>query len=253
MTVRKPLVLMYHAVGARAAADDPYNLFVTPETLRHQLRWLLDRGWRALRLCEYLDGPTSGERTFLVTFDDGYAGLADLATPILDELRVPATVFVLPGLLGGYSSWMPDMDYEPLLTPDDVRDLSRAGLDIGVHGWDHTVLPDLTDQDLRTHLADARAALCELTGEVPRAFAYPCGRHDARSRQAVADAGFELAFATWEGRGRMAVPRVDVNATDTPRTFHLKTLPIFPALRRTTGHVPRLRAALHNLAGNARR
>jgi peptidoglycan/xylan/chitin deacetylase (PgdA/CDA1 family) len=245
---RRPLVLMYHGVGTRRPGSDPFNLFVPAGSLRDQLRSLLDRGWRPLQLSEYLSGSAGG-RSFLVTFDDGYRSVHDLALPILVELSVPATVFLCAGLLGGVSEWMPDLPDEPLVTGEQARALRSAGLDIGLHGWDHTTLARRSDAELHRQTVQAADLLGAAIGERPQAFAYPCGVHDARARAAVAAAGMRVAFATHHGTGPYAVPRVDVNATDTRRTFNLKTRRGYRQLRRLTGVVPGLRPTLHALVG----
>jgi peptidoglycan/xylan/chitin deacetylase (PgdA/CDA1 family) len=250
MTVpRRPLVLMYHGIGSRPPAADPYNLFVSPAALRAQLSWLLGRGWRPLRLADYLADRHRSSRRFLVTFDDGYRSVHDIALPLLVELGVPATVFLCAGLLGGVSGWMPDLPDEPLVTREQALALRAAGLDIGLHGLDHTVLAGLPDAELRRQTVGAADLLAAELGERPQAFAYPCGQHDGRARAAVATAGMRVAFATYRGAGPFAVSRVDVNATDTGRTFSLKTRRGYPQLRRLTGAVPGLRPTLHALVG----
>src|SRR5215211_93242 len=40
-------------------------------------------------------------RAVALTFDDGYRDNLDLAVPLLEELRLPATFFLVPGLLSG--------------------------------------------------------------------------------------------------------------------------------------------------------
>lgn len=249
---RRPLVLMYHAVGERRAPDDPFCLFVPPDRLHRQLSALLSRGWTPLTLDRYLRGDTP-PRSVLVTFDDGYEAMLREGLPVLRELGVPATVFLLPGLLGGASRWMPEMSGEPLVDAEGVRELARAGLDLGCHGWNHSSLAGADPGTLVRDTTLAARALAKLTAESPRAFAYPYGRHDARSRRAVADAGFEVAFSTYQGAGQYAIPRVDVNATDTDVTFGLKCLRGYPALRRISGGVPGLRPTLHSLIGRAPR
>ena len=247
----RPLVLMYHGIGVRPGAADPYNLFVPAAALEAQLRTLLDRGWRPLRLEDYLVGRGDG-RHFLVTFDDGFRSVHDEALPVLSRLGVPATVFVLPGVLGGASGWMPEMPAEPLLTGPEVLALHDAGLDIGLHGLDHTALPGLPAARLRDQVEVAAELLTELTGRRPRAFAYPYGEHDEASRASVAAAGFEVAFSTHHGDGGFAVPRVDVNATDSRATFLAKTSPAYPPLRRLAGSVPGLRPVVRTLLGGRR-
>ena len=118
---RGPLVLMYHAVGARGALEDPFCLFVPQDRLHEQLATLLARGWTPLTLDTYLHGARP-PRSLLVTFDDGYRSVLDKGLPVLRELQVPATVFVLGGLLGGTSRWMAEMPDEPLLDAEGVRE-----------------------------------------------------------------------------------------------------------------------------------
>jgi peptidoglycan/xylan/chitin deacetylase (PgdA/CDA1 family) len=247
----RPLVLMYHGVGTRPPAADPYNLFVAATSLEAQLRALLDRGRCPLRLPDYLAGRGDG-RHFLVTFDDGYRSVHDEALPVLDRLGVPATVFVLPGRLGGVSAWMPEMPSEPLLTATEIVALRAGGIDVGLHGLDHAALPGLPPERLREQVHTAADLLAEVTGERPRAFAYPYGRNDPASRAAVAAAGFEVAFGTHRGTGELAVPRVDVNATDSRATFLAKTSPAYPPLRRLAGTLPGLRPAVRTLLGGSR-
>ncbi|MEU6252703.1 polysaccharide deacetylase family protein [Streptomyces sp. NPDC047043] len=249
---RRPLVLMYHGVGKRPAHQDPFCLFVPPDMLHRQLRRLLDRGWTPLTLDRCLSGDFP-RRSVLVTFDDGYQGLLDEGVPVLRELGFPATAFVLTGVLGGTSTWMTDMPDEPLLDADGIRALAAAGLDVECHGWDHSDLANADDGTLARNLVDAAAALADITGKRARAFAYPYGAHDAAARKAVAAAGFEIAFSVHDGARRYAVPRVDINATEVDASFRLKTWRGYPAVRRMSGAVPRLRPALHSLIGCAHR
>jgi peptidoglycan/xylan/chitin deacetylase (PgdA/CDA1 family) len=240
---------MYHGIGWRSRRDDPDNLFVPPEALHAQLGALLRRGWRPLRLADYLAGAPG----FLVTFDDGYRSVYDEALPVLGRLGVPATVFVLPGLLGGRSAWMARAPDEPLLDAEQILALQAAGFDIGLHGLDHTALPGLPGDELYRQVGVAADLLAELTGRRPLAFAYPYGAHDAAARDAVAVAGMEVGFATHTGAGRMAVPRIDVNGTDTAATFRVKATPGYPRLRRLGGAAPGLRPAVRALLGGIRR
>lgn len=247
---RSPLVLMYHGVGRRTAAADPYNLFVPAEAFRGQMVSLLRRGWRPLDLDGFLAGPRS-PRSFLVTFDDGYTSVRDDALPVLSELGVPAVLFVCPGLLGERSGWMSETPDERLLDADGLNAVARAGVEIGGHGWDHAAMTGLDATALHEHTEQVAAALAETTGVRPRAFAYPYGSHDVPARTAVAGAGYAVGFATHDGGGPMAVPRVDVNALDTARSFRIKTWAGYPAVRRTLGTVPGIRSRIHRWVGVA--
>jgi peptidoglycan/xylan/chitin deacetylase (PgdA/CDA1 family) len=243
---------MYHGIGCRRAGSDPYNLFVSATGLASHLSSLLERGWRPLTLREYL-ADRVGPRRFLVTFDDGYESVHQVALPLLRGMGVPASVFICSGLFGGTSHWMPELPPERLVTAEQVVAMREGGFDIGLHGLDHTLLPGLPPDRLRAQTSIAAEKLARVTGVWPRAFAYPAGRHDAAARAAVAAAGLEVAFATHSGSGRFAVRRIDINSTDTHRSFWLKTTRAYPLMRRAAGVLPGLRPALHAMVGVAPR
>jgi peptidoglycan/xylan/chitin deacetylase (PgdA/CDA1 family) len=168
-------------------------------------------------------------------------------------MGVPATVFVCAGLLGGTSEWMPEMPAERLVTAEHVVALQEGGFDIGLHGLDHTLLPRLPAAELHRQTWTAAEMLSQVTGEWPRAFAYPGGVHDAGARAAVAAAGMRAAFATHTETGQLGVSRVDINSTDTKLTFRVKTARGYRPLRQAAGALPGLRPALHALLGSAKR
>jgi peptidoglycan/xylan/chitin deacetylase (PgdA/CDA1 family) len=89
---RGTVVLMYHRVNARDCpfAGAPLDEFVS------QMRWL-KRHCDPIAPERYLEATRNPSRTrppVVVTFDDGYRDYHDAAYPVLDELRIPAVVFL---------------------------------------------------------------------------------------------------------------------------------------------------------------
>lgn len=242
---------MYHGFGTRRADRDPFNLFVPVADFDRHMAFVA-RYLRPLDLTGFLAGLAEGRwpaRSCLVTIDDGLASTLHDAAPVLARRGVPAVAFVCPGLVGGTSRWMPEMPDEPLLDADGVRLLADEGVEVGVHGYDHTDLPALPAEELWRQVAQARDDVADLTGAVPRAFAYPRGLHDAAAVACVREAGYDVAFSVEEGSGRFAFPRRPVTARDSMRTFLTKLLPGFGALERLSAGHPRLRRAAARLAG----
>nr|WP_085207439.1 polysaccharide deacetylase family protein [Streptomyces sp. Amel2xC10] len=210
---------MYHSVGD--CSDDPYRITVTPERLDRQLTWLARRGLRGVSVAELLAAPDR-RRLVGLTFDDGYADFVTGALPVLREHRCTATLFVLPGRLGGDNAWDPLGPRKPLLTADGVRRAAAEGIEIGSHGLTHTDLTRADDLTLKAETAESRAALADLLGTDVAGFCYPYGTVDARAVAAVRDAGYGYACAIDPGplNGPHALPRVHVGQNDhTVRLF----------------------------------
>lgn len=249
----RPRVLMYHFFGDVPAARDPAGLFVSGDALVEQLSWLRANGWRALSFDEYLaslDGAATPPRSYLLTIDDGHASALDIAAPILAAAGVPAVLHVPPGLVGGTVSWSRN-EYasERLLNADQLREISKAGVELGVHGYDHTRLRGLDSAPLAVHTKDAGELLTELTGVVPRSFAYPFGTWDVASRRSVAEAGYLAGFAVAHEGGRFAIDRIGVVRTDSLAGFRFKLSPAYRSASRLWGRTWRLRHAVRRLCG----
>ncbi len=253
--MNRPLILMYHAFGARDDATDPHRLFVAPDDFGRQLDTVLRLGFAPLTMDDYLTGLGRGSwkrKSLLLTIDDGYVNTLELALPELRQRSLPATLFALPGRLDGRSGWMPEMPDEPLLGAQGLRELVAGGVGVEAHGWDHTLLPGLSPAALQQQVHATRDALGELLGAPPRAFAYASGHHDARARDAVRDAGYEAGFAVHDPHGRYAIRRTDVNATETDRTFRLKLSRAWSVGYASVGRLGPVRRAAHSLLGSVR-
>lgn len=91
---------MYHRVADPPL--DPWGLCVAPDRFRDQLVAL--KAHRVvISLDELVDALEAGAvppRATALTFDDGYSDNASTAKPLLEELGVPATMFLTTGSLG---------------------------------------------------------------------------------------------------------------------------------------------------------
>src|SRR5688572_32439517 len=96
-------VLCYHRIGG------PVELGVTRvgrSVFARQMRALAEAGWRTLTLSDFARPRTThAPRTFLLTFDDGYASLADHAYPVLADLGFTATTFLITDYIGRANTW----------------------------------------------------------------------------------------------------------------------------------------------------
>lgn len=106
------LVLMYHRVLPASHPDRPREqpgMFVSPETLALHVE-IVQRHFELVHLEDWARDVTSGRPVprlaCALTFDDGWRDNFEYAFPILRSGAVPATVYLLPDLVGTrYSFW----------------------------------------------------------------------------------------------------------------------------------------------------
>ena len=135
-------------------------------------------------------------RSVVVTFDDAFGSVHEVALPVLTELGWTATVFVTSGTIGGRSR-----ENRPVADADALRELVAAGLSISGHTVSHPDLTRCTQQEIDAELTDGKSQLEESLGVPVRSFAYPFGRYDARSRS-VAEALYDCACTDALGYAR---------------------------------------------------
>lgn len=100
------LTLLYHRV--RQYEKDIQLLAVTPEHFEEQMRWLREN-YRIVSFDE--DWNQIEGDAVCITFDDGYRDNFLTAIPILNELQIPATIFVATGNIDtDYEMWWDELE-----------------------------------------------------------------------------------------------------------------------------------------------
>ena len=173
-------ILNYHHVHN---GPDP-SFRVTTAQLRMQLQWLLNARYTPIDLTKMIhsiDKFYIEEKLVLVTFDDGYENFLLHAWPILQELNVPCTLFLISDYLGGWNDW-DDLkrSKQRHLSLDQLHSLQESGISWGSHTRSHPVLTHLGEPDLISELGDSQRELEQILGLPIRAIAYPGGHVNSR-------------------------------------------------------------------------
>jgi len=127
------MVLIYHRV-----ADDPVDrnlLTVSPDNFAEHLK-ILQNEFRPVPLRQFLDEAEKGKLipgTVSLTFDDGYLDNLLNALPLLEKYRVPATVFVVSGMIGSQREFWWDA-MERVFLADPQRQLPERIVFMGSDG-----------------------------------------------------------------------------------------------------------------------
>jgi peptidoglycan/xylan/chitin deacetylase (PgdA/CDA1 family) len=217
-------VLGYHKIGSpppgrRATWYTPEGAFVG------HLNYLRENGWRVVDLAWFLDRletlGTVSERLALLTFDDAYRSVRDIALPRLAEFGYPAVVFVPTQFIDGQNDF--DRGEEPvedICTWEDLAELTRSGVSVQSHGVSHRALQTLRYAELREEVAKSKDVLEAGLGIRVEAFAYPFGddgRNPEQTKELLRKSGYRAAFLA---RGGSLNTLVD--------PYRLNRLPIRP-------------------------
>jgi peptidoglycan/xylan/chitin deacetylase (PgdA/CDA1 family) len=174
--VRRPapgvVVLIYHRVGARTPVevDLPVELFDEQMAALAEERRVLTIDEALVRL-DAPPGDPDEPDPVVVTFDDGTADFVDVALPVLERHRVPATLYLATGFVDDGRSF-----------PDDGTPVSWAGLrdavatdlvTVGSHTHTHALLDRLAPDLAADELDRSMARIEDELDRPARHFAYP--------------------------------------------------------------------------------
>jgi peptidoglycan/xylan/chitin deacetylase (PgdA/CDA1 family) len=235
-------ILAYHRV-----CHEIDELAVSPAQFREQMRVLQSSGIPIVRLAEIstLAEISPGDRRVCVTFDDGYHDNLEHAVPVLDDLAIPATIYLPTRIIDGEATFHWYRSPPRALSWQDVHELQDTGLvDFQSHTMTHPLLPGLDDAGARREIADARIELEQRLGRVVTSFCYPAGRFGPRESALVTEAGYRFGVTTTPGvngpfEPTSALRRTLIHRDDSCRYFEAKLAgcrdspdPLPAALRR---------------------
>jgi len=220
-------ILSYHSIGY-----DKGLLSVNPESFVRQMRYLKDSNFKVMTLTELIEGLKSGKRldrkTVVLTFDDGYKDNFTYAYPILKQFGFKATIFLISSFVAqnGYLNW------------DEVREMSKYGIEFGSHSKTHPYLPSVenNDEKLWDEIYDSKKEIENKLGISIKSFCYPIGGFSDKIKGYVKKAGYTAAVTTNRKNGLKnfidfyAIRRISVRDDD-GLSFRLKVLGYYNVFR----------------------
>jgi peptidoglycan/xylan/chitin deacetylase (PgdA/CDA1 family) len=215
-------ILMYHLIGP-IRGDDPaitQRLTVTPEDFAAQMRWLKRNGFHAVSQRQAFEALEHGAglpaHPIMITFDDGYRDVWANALPVLMQLHMPATAYVITSRVS---------DFDPrTLTWGQLHALERGGVTIGSHSVTHPDLRTLSDAQAVVELRNSRRRLERHLHKPVQWFAYPAGARDARIVDLVRRAGYVLAVTTQPGAVQSAQTPLELHRYEILDSTHVSGL-----------------------------
>ncbi|SEH34751.1 polysaccharide deacetylase family protein [Selenomonas sp. KH1T6] len=216
----KVLVLNYHKID-----NKHHSLAVKPEDFESQLKYLSDHGYHSISPDELYEGLAGTkplpENPVLITFDDGYKDNYTTAFPLLKKYGFKATIFAVTSFLGKQPQYF---------TWEQAREMEQHGISIQSHTATHRSMTDLSDEELRSELADSKRKAEEELGHPVEYMAYPTGTYNLHIAEMVKEAGYKAAFTIKYG-----------NVDEASNIYALERVPVFHTAHTNRDFLERIR------------
>lgn len=193
-------ILCYHQFTAERAPAQKLELRAAD--FEAQLRYLRDNNYQTLSFSELRDimqfkrpMPAKG---VVLTIDDGYGSVYDIAWPLLKKYEMQATLFIYTDFIGAGAA----------LNWDQLREMRDSGLiAVESHGKSHASLAplpeDIDESSYRNRLAvelsASEAAFMANLGAAPDFLSYPYGNSSRIIATMLRENGYALAATVTRG------------------------------------------------------
>lgn len=217
------VILAYHRVND----DDGGQMNLPTDRFRRQLTELAAMA-QVISLDEALVELTGAlpptdvdRRSVVLTFDDGTADFATEVLPVLDDLGLPATLYLATGPVESNAAWP---DGASPLNWAQLGELATSDLvTIGCHTHDHLLLDRADPRAVAADLDRSIDLIGEHCGSRPTHFAYPKALAPSHANEALVRQRFVSAALAGTRPNRIGhtdphhLARSPIQRADTPR------------------------------------
>ena len=199
-------VLLYHKISNPRRDSKVRGAFTPPQRFRRQLTYLKKQGFQFYTASELIRHFQSHAefppRAVALTFDDGWQDNYTNAFPLLQELGIKATIFIIPASIGQMSTpatTLPgDRGYRHL-SREDILEMAQAGIEFGSHTMSHAWLNQISELEVKQEIETAKQEIENLVQKPCWTIAYPAGYFSDTARRIARAAGHIAGFSTIYG------------------------------------------------------
>lgn len=161
-------VFMYHWIKEDTGGYEYPENMVKPDELRKQMEYLKENDYDVIWVTD-IDSLQHYKKPVILTFDDGWADVYNIAFPIAKELNMKYCMYIITDLVGtpGYCTW------EML---EEMKDSGLVQLDS--HTLSHPYLDQISQSQVDDELIKSKEVLKEKLDIDSRVICYPSGQEN---------------------------------------------------------------------------
>jgi len=194
-------VLLYHRIITDSAQVGKHGTYIRLARLDAHFRYLKRNNYTPITFedLKFINRFDADKKYVILTFDDGYRDNYTLLMPLLEKYGFKAVIYLVTHK--AENSW--DLKDEgrtfPLLSKEQVLDMSRRGIEFGAHTMNHADLTKVGVEEAWKEIIGSKKYLEELLGKPVNTFAYPYGNLNEAVKELVKKAGFTYGIGTVNG------------------------------------------------------
>lgn len=226
-------ILTFHAIDDRRSV-----ISFSPELFRRGMAKLYENGYRTISLLEAASHlrlkKHFPERSFIITFDDGYESIFKEAFPVLHHYGMTATIFLTVGERGRINRGerLPSLEGRSMLNWYEIQEMKQYGIEFGAHTLTHPDLTSLTPEKMKSEILDSKVIIEDALNAPVECFAAPYGRYDGRSLKIIREyftcaCTDKLSLVNLRS-DLYRLERVDTYYLRMERLFDMMLTPLFP-------------------------
>ena len=225
---KKARILMYHSIGEHIKNEKHNKWRVKTNDFEKQMNWFYKNNWKSFTISELVKLDKIPEKSFVVTFDDGYEDNYLKAFSILKKYSFKATIYLVPNQKTNHWEEKNTSVLSNLLKEKQILEMQNSGLiEFGSHTLSHVNLSTINDEQLLNELKKSKEEVEKITNKECEAFAYPYGKFDDKIVQAVKNVGYKNATVVKRGLFEQnddvfTIKRVGILGTESFVDFLLK-------------------------------
>ena len=195
-------VLGYHDFSS---TKDATEMLISTAKFRRQMQAIKDLGLNVISLEDFTawkrGEKTIGDRSVLITIDDGWKSIYTDAFPILKEMGFPFTIFLYTNYINGGSN---------ALTTEMIKEMQKHGCSIGSHSISHPYPAAVKSERakgeaafkayLQKEMGQSRKSLQKQFGGDILCYAYPGGFVTGEMLPIAVEQGYECLFTVLPGK-----------------------------------------------------
>lgn len=165
-------VVVFEKVGIPPKNTLLKHEWTSPLALKKQILWLKKHGFNFLNFHQLQQDEKLPSKPVLLVFMGGYKNFLTEVFPLLEELKLPATLCLVPNLIGTYNAWQnPAKEpWQNLLTQHDLKTIYKSGhISFAATPLTNENSADFSDEDICFALQEALFRLKTQYGFPPSA------------------------------------------------------------------------------------